>query len=451
METPTYRDPTGLARTLIVLLSIDLALACVSAVNSLGLVVTPTGRAGDEWYTTTLAAALIGSLGVYVISAVVWLLWLRRLHRNTTAFGVQQHYGIGWTWGGWIVPIGSLWIPKRLTDELTVSIDPQKHSAPLALANWWWGLFIASNLLGQVFLRSDVEFAPLSLVADILAVALGCVAIVLVTRITERHVLRREAQLACEINPEAPLPRPTRSDGAKRLVAGVAGVTTVVAFGAAVAFGPDAVDIVPIGDMAVGDCFVSVRADLSEVGVVACGDGQEAQIVGRLEVIASAYPGEERIFEHSGTSCNEQAEINTSMPTNQEGLEVFIVAPDTARWTTGDHTAVCIAFSEPDADSLISPSDRAAWADLEVGECYSSTPGFFTYAPTPCTTAEFAVDAKEPLAAAIDSRFPGQAMIEWTAQRTCQDANALWYGPNSESWQYGDRVIVCVRVPEGGV
>jgi hypothetical protein len=85
---------------------------------------------------------------VSLTTAVVFLVWMRWARGNAEALLNYPHrWGQNWIFFGWVVPIVSLWIPRRIMLDLRLASDPAEPSRltalPVPLINWWWGFFLA--------------------------------------------------------------------------------------------------------------------------------------------------------------------------------------------------------------------------------------------------------------------------------------------------------------------
>ncbi|WP_354644537.1 DUF4328 domain-containing protein [Kitasatospora camelliae] len=74
---------------------------------------------------------------VSALSLVVTVCWTRRCRLNAEAFAPGTHrYGPGLAVWGWLIPVGNLWIPRR------VMLDVRRASGltgPARLIEgWWW-------------------------------------------------------------------------------------------------------------------------------------------------------------------------------------------------------------------------------------------------------------------------------------------------------------------------
>lgn len=112
------------------------------------------GLAWDLWtpYELVDAASFPVLLGAYVITC----LWLWRVRSNLEVLSPTSPHARrrGWVWGGWLVPIVSLWFPYQVVrDALRVRSHRPSSGARVG---WWWGAF----LLGCLATGVESVFVP---------------------------------------------------------------------------------------------------------------------------------------------------------------------------------------------------------------------------------------------------------------------------------------------------
>ena len=109
-------------------------------------------------------------LAAYVVTGILFIVWLRRSYRNLLAFGVgRTRFPDGWAIGAWFVPVLNLFRPKQIVDECWQESGPgatrrgptgyRRSTRVPTLLNLWWGLMIAGRgphlaLLGGLPRRS---------------------------------------------------------------------------------------------------------------------------------------------------------------------------------------------------------------------------------------------------------------------------------------------------------
>ncbi len=163
----------------------------------------------DELFDRTNAAeALYGvsglvQTGLVIALIAVFLVWFWRVRVNAEVFGPEyQSMSRGWTIGGWFVPIGNLWLPRRVASDAWGASGPAGRPSSQALLNAWWLLFLATMLLGRAAsnqyaraasfeeIRSAVNLLSASDAVDIVACV---VAVLFVRRLTAMQTAKAMA------------------------------------------------------------------------------------------------------------------------------------------------------------------------------------------------------------------------------------------------------------------
>jgi hypothetical protein len=186
-------------------------LLTASAVTTIavGLAVTHHNSVVDDYnrsrvsYAATqdasriVGVAAIAFFAMLVATSVVFIVWMWRGVKNNEALGrIRPRYTSGWSIGGWFIPIGNLWIPVRIMQDLWEGSDPAvsnfqdwRRAPRSALVGWWWGFYLASRVL---------TVTPVGIVCSIPAAIL---AILVVRSITDRQEIAREEQRARHLAP----------------------------------------------------------------------------------------------------------------------------------------------------------------------------------------------------------------------------------------------------------
>ncbi|HEX9342609.1 MAG TPA: DUF4328 domain-containing protein, partial [Actinomycetota bacterium] len=167
---------------------------------------------------------------LFLVTAYLFLVWVRRAYDNLVAFGGRQlRFAPVWASVGWFVPVLGLFRPKQIVDDLWRASDPalplrdelegaggvggtagrwwQRPVPPLL--TWWWYAFLASVLaratwfatvrafaslltlgLSSVLLEDLRPSAGVAAVADLLTVAAALLAIGVVNEVTARQEAR---------------------------------------------------------------------------------------------------------------------------------------------------------------------------------------------------------------------------------------------------------------------
>jgi hypothetical protein len=106
---------------------------------------TPNGRADDLFWS---GGADIALQLLRVLTGVVFLAWMYRVHCNLLALG---HRKLDWRpIAGlvvWFIPLVGLVLPCLVMREITWRSSPHAEQVgrgdrSLVLVNWWWGLFL---------------------------------------------------------------------------------------------------------------------------------------------------------------------------------------------------------------------------------------------------------------------------------------------------------------------
>lgn len=105
-----------------------------------------------------------GQTALYVAAAVSFLVWIHRAHKNLQSLNVAGlKYSPGWAVGGFFVPILCLFRPCQVAAEIDKASNPitindsdtsWKNTPTSLIVGFWWALFLISNILGQIAIRS---------------------------------------------------------------------------------------------------------------------------------------------------------------------------------------------------------------------------------------------------------------------------------------------------------
>lgn len=114
-----------------------------------------------------------GQTALYIIAAVLFLIWIHRAHKNLTSLhATDLRFTPGWAVGWFFVPIMSLFRPYQVASEISKASDPNigapidgtswKNIATSPIVGWWWAFFLISNFIGQIALRTIFSGEELS-------------------------------------------------------------------------------------------------------------------------------------------------------------------------------------------------------------------------------------------------------------------------------------------------
>lgn len=111
-----------------------------------------------HWAEVEMLRRLHG--GIWIATALVFLVWLHRAYRNLPALGIAEpRFTPGAAVSAFVVPVLNVVMPVRVVRDLWNGSDPSRarerdgpgRTAPWVA--WWWGVFVASALLDPVVLR----------------------------------------------------------------------------------------------------------------------------------------------------------------------------------------------------------------------------------------------------------------------------------------------------------
>ncbi|MET9461189.1 DUF4328 domain-containing protein [Streptomyces canus] len=198
------RSPVGLGRATAILLGLAAAVD-VFALGADFLMYDVTGDlVGGDTGAAVLdradladkltAAAGSAQLLVMLACAVVFVLWLWRVRRNAEVFAPDGHdKARAWVIAGWVVPIASLWYPRRVVVDIWDASSTGDRPDGHALINIWWTLWLLSQTIGRaLYTPFDVADTPQeihdsvtqTMVADGLDLVAALLAAALVLRLT---------------------------------------------------------------------------------------------------------------------------------------------------------------------------------------------------------------------------------------------------------------------------
>jgi hypothetical protein len=190
-------------------------VALVADLNQLGLLtdirdgrrvnLEQLGASDDRVATAGLLQA-----GSYLACAIAFLIWYGRAYRNLERLGARGlRYGKRWAIAYWFIPIGNLFRPKQVVNDLWRASDPelpatanhwQDKPVP-ALFHWWWALWLLSSFVANVAFRQSLTTAETTeeavstatsfVVIDVVDIVPAILAIAVVRAITSRQEERR--------------------------------------------------------------------------------------------------------------------------------------------------------------------------------------------------------------------------------------------------------------------
>jgi len=157
--------------------------------------------------------AVIGwwQIGLFVATAVMFIVWFRRAYTNVGRLGVDGlRYGPGWAVGAWFVPFLNFVRPKAIANDIWRGSDPKLAtqatvgvSTPVPwYFNVWWAALLISGIAGRYAFSSSQGAQTLSslrtsattlLVSDAFDLVAAVAAIAVVVEIFRRQQERAAA------------------------------------------------------------------------------------------------------------------------------------------------------------------------------------------------------------------------------------------------------------------
>jgi hypothetical protein len=213
-ERPS-RPLDGIGGVLIVLLALNGVASLAFGVLQLGeLQALERFRRGDPISAREIVDAmdrsdLISQLGswLFVLTAIVWLVWQHRAHANLHAARVPGlEFSPGWAVGWWFIPVANLVKPFGTVRELVKAsvADPAwRQARTWPVIGWWWACLIVGAVAGSAVgvvaaVRSDDPMSAGSLInLDRLGLVLTApsVAAAILATLIVRSVAQRQSSL----------------------------------------------------------------------------------------------------------------------------------------------------------------------------------------------------------------------------------------------------------------
>ncbi|MGW2655442.1 DUF4328 domain-containing protein [Streptomyces sp. NPDC001478] len=135
---------------------------------------------------------------VFLATAVVFLVWFRRVRLNAEVFDAHAHsMRPGWAIGGWFVPLGNVVLPHRVASDVWTASSPGGGGtgapAPRGVLHAWWGTLLGATVCARYAALCQEQAGDtnellhaldLGMVADGLDIAAAVLAILFVRRLT---------------------------------------------------------------------------------------------------------------------------------------------------------------------------------------------------------------------------------------------------------------------------
>jgi hypothetical protein len=149
-------------------------------------------KAADDHVT----AAAVAWLLAFLVAGGLFITWTYQVVSAVADRRPQDiRHAKGWAIGGWFVPILNWFRPKQMVDDAWRGSRPNPGDVPTVapIVHWWWGLFLATSLLGTIASRWPTDTAHNDVVHDRIGAVANCVDIVaaIVAVLFVLHLTRR--------------------------------------------------------------------------------------------------------------------------------------------------------------------------------------------------------------------------------------------------------------------
>ena len=118
------------------------------------------------------AAIAFTQSALYLASAIAFLMWVHRAHKNLPSLGVTDlRFTPGWAVGWFFVPIMFLFRPYQAISEIWRASEPNLNTTDStswktvrtsSIVGWWWAFFLISEFAGKIVLRVTMGAEELS-------------------------------------------------------------------------------------------------------------------------------------------------------------------------------------------------------------------------------------------------------------------------------------------------
>lgn len=160
----TFRfDNRLISNILCVLLGLDVILCplqIVSGLMQLSMISSEFDQAAA--LSNDIREGILGlaAIGLYVVTVIFFSIWIVRAHHNVRGFGANgMTISPGWAVGYFFIPFINLVRPYIAMSELwRASKRPNRWSSlKSGIVPYWWGLWIVSNILGNIVGRMHLR------------------------------------------------------------------------------------------------------------------------------------------------------------------------------------------------------------------------------------------------------------------------------------------------------
>jgi len=336
-----------------------------------------------DWAGAYYVASLVTFI-LIVMAYVATCLWLWRARQNSEALapGHRHTRARGWVWGGWVVPIVSLWFPFNVVRDIadaTHGAEGRGRPSRRTLA-LWWATWLAYVVTVQVISRliawngDPGPSAARALVWVEMVNAILCL-VALVFWVAVIRGVHRSQQLAAEaLTPTPPegVPLPGRGGGGAAWALVVVPVLAVAGFALAasvavvavyegIAEGSTATSrdsgtsgaasspnhrATYIEDLHEGDCVakaLSAGAVPETVDVVPCEHRHAHEVYAVVDLPSGPFPGETIVSRLADHRCTTEFRDFDGISIDRSVLDILFMYPTDAQQWSYHRSVICMA------------------------------------------------------------------------------------------------------------
>lgn len=192
-----YKDISALTRTAVGALWLSLFTRLLfQAVRFYGR----STASGPLAPSVTAAIGLTAILHVLALAATLILVgcWIYRASANAHVIGGELTITPGWAVGWYFVPFANLVKPFQAMKETWLAShygSEWGRGDATDLLNWWWGLWIVSNIISNIDWRLSVDIPLFGLAAGAIGVPLSLILMKLMKQIRDGQRTVRHADV----------------------------------------------------------------------------------------------------------------------------------------------------------------------------------------------------------------------------------------------------------------
>jgi hypothetical protein len=197
-----YKDIASLTRIAVAALWISMTTGVIYGIDALYEIVISPRPAGTQLVVIQVLA-VINLLAVLVTFVIVGR-WIYRASVNAHVMSDEMTITPGWAVGWYFIPFANLVKPFQAMKETWLAShfgqNAQQEDAP-SLLNWWWGLWIVTNVLGNISMRTGNDFqgqqigAYCDFAAGVVNVALTVILVSIMKQIMEAQNWVRQQEI----------------------------------------------------------------------------------------------------------------------------------------------------------------------------------------------------------------------------------------------------------------